>query len=99
MEKESKREILKTMPCRATERSISELRQEGWEEDWSFHIRFTKQWNDACDLVRRLKKSGLFECVLVLGQTPEERKDGVAYVYKKKSDKYHKFEKDMGYAE
>jgi hypothetical protein len=99
MEKESKQEILKSMFCTSTEKPIAELEKEGWEYDLSFHNRFPEQWNDACDRVEKIKADGFYEPVLVQGQTEEERKDGVAYIYKKKTDKYKKYEKDMGYVQ
>ena len=88
MEKESKQEQLKPMPCASIERPITELEQEGWEYDWSFHTGIPDQWNDACDRVEKIKADGFWEAILVQGQNKLERKDGVAYIYKRKTDKY-----------
>ncbi|MFH1979422.1 MAG: hypothetical protein ABII97_03505 [Patescibacteria group bacterium] len=95
---EPKQEVSKSMPCASVERSITELEKEGWEYDWSFHVRFLEQWNDACDRVEKIKSDGFWEPVLVQGQNEAERKDGVAYVYKRKTDKCRQYEKDMGYS-
>jgi len=99
MEKESRQDILKTMACPSVERPIAELEAEGWEYDYSFHTRFGEQWNDTCDRVEKMKADGFWEPVLVQGQNEEERKDGIAYIYKRKTDKHKQFEKDMGYVQ
>jgi len=88
MEQGPKQEILKSMPCGSFEGSIAELEKEGWEYEWSFHSRFNDQWNDACSRVERLQRDGFWECVLVQGQAEEERRDGVAYIYKRKAQKH-----------
>jgi hypothetical protein len=68
MEKlESKQEKLKTMPCESTEKTIPELEKDGWEYDWSFHVKFSEQWNQACERVEKANTIGLWECVLVQG--------------------------------
>jgi hypothetical protein len=97
MEKEPKQETLKSMPCESIERPIAELEKEGWEYVWSFHSRCTEQWNDACDRVEKIKADGFWEPVLVQGQNELERRDGVVYIYKRKTEKYRQYEKDMGY--
>ena len=90
-------EILKSMPCVSVERPIAELQKEGWEYDWSFHTTLSDQWNDACDRVEKMKTDGFWEPVLVQSQDEAGRKDGVAYIYKRKIDKYRQYEKDMSY--
>ncbi len=99
MENKPKPEILKlkSMPCASVERPIAELKKEGWKHDWSFHARFPEQCSDACDRVEKIKTDGFWEVILVQGQNEAERKDGVAYIYKRKTDKYKQYEKDMGY--
>lgn len=97
MDQEPKQKILKAMPCGSVEKPIAELEKEGWEYDWSFHIRLPEQWDDACDRVKKMKADGFWEPVLVQGQDEAERKDGVAYIYKRKTDQGKQFEKDMGY--
>ena len=87
----------KSMPCGSSEKLIPELKEEGWKYEWSFHTKFLEQWNDACDRVERLQRDGFWKCVLVQGQDETERKDGVAYIYKKKTKRYDQYEKDMGY--
>lgn len=94
---EPRQEVLKSMPCATSERPTAELEQEGWESDWSFHTRLPEQWNEACDRVNTMIADGFWEPVLVKGQSDAERKDGVAYLYKRKTDKYRQYEKDMGY--
>ena len=94
---ESKQEQLRSMPCDSIDRQIAEIKKEGWEYDWSFHTRFPEQWNDACGRAERIKEGGFWEPVLVQGQDEAEKKDGVAYIYKRKTDKYKQYEKDMGY--
>lgn len=84
---ESKREQLKPMPCASINQPVEELKKDGWEYEWSFHTRFTEQWNQACDKVESLQKDGFWEVVLVQGQDELEKKDGVAYLYKKKIEK------------
>jgi len=71
------------MPCVLTDKTLADLENEGWEGAWSFHARFADQWNDACDKVAILQKEGWI-VVLVNGQNETERKDGVAYLYKKR---------------
>lgn len=99
MEKVPQQEILKSMSCISTEQSIAELEKDGWEYDWSFHARFPEQWNDACDRVEKSKVDGFWELILVQGQNELERKDGVAYLYKRKTDQHKQYEKDMGYSQ
>lgn len=94
---ELSRERPKSMPCDSTEKSIPELKKEGWENEWSFHARFPEQWDDACDKVEKLQRDGFWECVLVPGQDEMEKRDGVAYIFKRKTDKYRQYEKDRGY--
>lgn len=83
-ESEKSREVMRTMPCASTDKTLAELKKEGWEDAWSFHTRFTDQWNDACDRVTELQERG-FDVVLVKGQDRAEREDGVAYIYKKRA--------------
>ena len=97
MEKEPKQEQLKPMFCESVEKQIAELEQEGWEYDLSFHTGITEQWNNACDRVEKMNADGFWDPILVQGQNELERKDGVAYIYKRKTDKYRQYEKDMGY--
>jgi len=98
MEKfESSQEKLKSMPCGSTEKLIPELETKSWKYESSFHTRFPEQWNEACDRVERLQRDGFWECVLVQGQNEAERRDGVPYIYKKKTEKHEQYEKDMGY--
>lgn len=92
-----KQEKLKSMLCESTKKLIADLEKEGWEYDWSFHARFPEQWNGACDRVEKMAADGFWEPVLVQGQDEMERGDGVAYIYKRKTDKYKQYEKDMGY--
>lgn len=75
------------MHCGSSEKSIADLEREGWEYDWSFHARFPEQWNDAADRVEKMNTSGFWEIVLVQGQNEAERRDGVAYIYKRKIPK------------
>lgn len=98
MEKiQPEREKLKSMPCGETKKLIPELEKEEWEYDWSFHAKFSEQWNEACDRVEKMQAGGFWEVVLVQGQNESERKDGIAYIYKRKTDKYKQYEKDIGY--
>lgn len=92
-----KPETSKSMHCGSTERPVAELEKEGWRYEWSFHTRFTDQWNDACDRVLKMRSEGFWEPILVQGQNEMELKDGVGYIYKKKTAKYRRYEKDMGY--
>lgn len=96
---EPKYEEIKSMNCGSSKKLISDLEKEGWEYDWSFHTRIPEQWNDACDRVEKMNASGFWEPVLVEGQSEMERQDGVANIYKRKTDKYKQYEKDMGYVE
>lgn len=93
---ESKQEKTKYMLCGSTEKLIADLEKEGWEYDWSFHIRFPEQWNNACDRVEKMIDNGFWEPVLVQSQNEIEGRDGVAYIYKRKTDKYKQYEKDIG---
>jgi hypothetical protein len=95
MKKESSQEPLKSMPCALIEKSIAELEKEGWEYDWSFHTRFPEQWNKACERVEKIKADGFWEPILVRGQSEAERKDGVAYIYKRKTNKYGQYEEGV----
>jgi len=87
----------KSMPCSSTEKLIPDLEKEGWEYEWSFHAKITDQWNDACDKVKALQHSGDWEAVLVQNQDEDEKKDGVAYIYKKKTAQRIQWEKEQGY--
>lgn len=89
---EPKQEKIKTMPCKSTDRLISELESDGYEYDWSFHTKIPEQWNDACNRVERIKTEVFWEPILVQGQDEAERKEGVAYIYKRKKDKYKPYE-------
>ncbi len=95
MENFEQQKQLKSMPCESTERPIAELEKEGWKYDWSFHINIPEQWNQACERVKRLKADGFWETVLVQNQNEADRQDGVVYIYKRKTDKYKQYEKDM----
>lgn len=76
--------ISKAMPCRfLTSQESVNLINEGWEGIWSFHMQNEEQWDQACDMVIKLKKEG-WDVVLVNGQNEAERQDGVAYLYRKK---------------
>jgi len=94
---ESTPEQHKRMRCSSTEKSISDLEKEGWEQETSFHTKFAHQWNIACDKINSLQRNGDWETVLVQGQNEAEKKDCIAYIYKKKTPKRMQWEKDQGY--
>lgn len=83
----------KSMPCPSTEKLIYDLEKEGWECEWSFHTRFKEQWNDTCDKVEALQRNGDWKAILVQGQDEVEKKDGVSYIYKKKTAQRIEWEK------
>ena len=76
----------KTMPCGYAEKTIPKLKEEGWEHEWNFHARDDQSWNDACKKVESLQRNGDWEVVLVKGQNELEIKDGVVYIYKRKTE-------------
>ena len=51
----------------------------------------------ACDRVEALRKNDDWEVVLVQGQNKKEEKDGVAYIYKRKTPQRLQWEKEQGY--
>jgi len=76
-------EIIKSMPCDKSDKSLIELQSEGWADSWSFHTRLTDQWNQACDKARTLQNEG-YDVVLVNDPGEAEKEDGIAYLYSKK---------------
>lgn len=86
------------MKCGVAKEPLDELKENGWEHELSFHSRFTDQWNDACGRVKTLQQNGDWETVLVNGQTEDERKDGVAYLLKKKTAQRIAWEKEQAQA-
>ncbi|MFA5954224.1 MAG: hypothetical protein WC817_01655 [Patescibacteria group bacterium] len=91
------RKQLDVMPCRTTDKTIAELESEGWESLYSFHHTIPEQFQDACKRAEQATASGLYEVVLVLGQTELEKKDGVQYLYKRKTEKLLSLEKQHGH--
>lgn len=85
------------MSCGSTKESIENLEKADWVYAWSFHIRFPDQWNDACDKVEAIQRNGDWEAILLQGQDELEKKDGVAYIYKKKTQQRIQWEKENGY--
>ena len=77
-----KLEAKKTMRCNTTDRTLVALKQEGWEDGWSFHTRLPEQWNEAYDKATTMLRENW---EVVLGQDEAERADGVAYLYKKRT--------------
>lgn len=92
-----KKEPQGVMLCETTDKTIAELEQEGWEYLYSFHHNNPDQWQDACGKAQQAALDDLYEVVLVLGQNEEEQKDGVQYLYKKKTQKLLDLEKQHGY--
>lgn len=98
MEKfESKIEPLKTIRCGISDKTPEELKNEGWEEFFSFHGRISEQWNMACDRVESAQKIGDWEVVLVNGQSELEKKDGVQYLFRRKTEQRKQWDKEHGY--
>ena len=87
----------KSMSCGFTEKTIKDLEKEGWERVFSFHSRNTSQWNRACDMVNDLQKIGDWEVILVGGQTEAEEKDGVQYLFKRKTKQRQEWDSGHGY--
>lgn len=94
---ESTPEQHKSIHCSSTEKSIPDLKKDGWEYEWSFHTNSADQWNDACDKVEALQHDSDWKAVLVQGQDEAERKDSVAYIYKKKTPQRIEWDKEQGY--
>lgn len=94
----------KVMNCGYSDKVPEELKKEGWEEDYSFHSGIPEQWNMACEKVNgilmigdeRGNGSGDWEVVLVRSEDENERRDGVTYIYKRKTNKRKEWEKERG---
>lgn len=91
---------LKSMPCGYSDKSSEELqssesREEGWVMEWNFHANDRGQWNDACKKADDLQKDGWWEVVWALPSDESVRKDGVTYVFKRKTEKYKQYEEDL----
>ena len=93
-EKEQKVDV---MPCETTEKTIPELEKEGWEYLYSFHCNIQEQWRGACEKAQEAIRSGLYEVILVPGKNELEKKDGIQYLYRKKTQKLVDLEKQHGY--
>ena len=85
------------MPCGATDKTAAELEKEGWEYLYSFHHDIPEQWGDACGKAQIAMRDGLYEVVLVPGQSELEKKGGVQYLYRRKTQKLLDLEKQHGY--
>lgn len=86
---------IETMNCGVAKEPLDVLKENGWEYELSFHSHFTDQWNDACGRVETLQLNGDWDTILVNGQTEEERRDGVAYLLKKKTAQRIAWEKEQ----
>lgn len=73
------------MNCSSSYKSIAELKANGWEECFSFHYQLDNQWNMACDKVDLLKACNDYDVVLVRPDNEVEKKDGVEYLFKRKT--------------
>lgn len=73
------------MLCGYSDKKAKQLKEEEWEEAWSFHANITEQWSDACEEVKKLQAYGDWEVVLVKGDSEEEIRDGVTYIFKRKT--------------
>lgn len=91
----------KIMKCGYSDKTLRELESEGWERIYSFHSRIKEQWDMACDKVEGIlliggdgsSGKGDWEVILAMGDNKSERKDGVTYIYKRKTDKRKEWEK------
>ena len=75
------------MPCRTTDKPAHQLIKDGFEYLFSFHAHILEQWNMACEKARDATSGGLWDVVMVFGQNEIEKKDGVRYLYRKKTGK------------
>jgi len=85
------------MNCPVSERSVSELEGEGWEQFFSFHARIPEQWNMAAERVDEAKRNGDWEVVVAQGESAEEIQDTVRYLYKRKTEQRKEWDKEHGY--
>jgi len=98
MEKEPNfEEKFKTINCPISEKSISELEKEGWEQFFSFHARIPEQWNMAVEKVDDAKRNGDWEVLDVKGESDLEKQDTVQYLYKRRTEQRKKWAEEHGY--
>lgn len=94
-EKFEGREELKTMHCESSDRLEGELKAEGWEEFFSFHIHISEQWNMACEKVDEAVKYSDWEVVVTNKQ--DKRDETVSVLYRRKTEQRKKWDKGQGY--
>jgi len=95
----------KVMKCGYSDKTSEELKNEGWEECYSFHSDLKEQWDMACDVVEKTLMigdekgvgDGDWEVVLARGESEAEKKDDVTYIFKRKTQKRKEWEKERGY--
>ena len=87
-----------SMNCPMNDQPLETLKQEGWQEIWSFHDRFPEQWNAACRKVETEKQDGLYDILCATNLTDETAfKDAVRYLLRRKTPKLLQWEKEHGY--